>query len=384
MSGVRDVEVPIRYGRKSRDGAYTMVIDNLIKENGIAKLVPLARPIEKWEDLKREVNRLSEAEDSGSRFLKVNRQGDLWCICTILFRRKLDETIERKYFEKWLKALKESENGYVQFRKEFKSYSIRENGSLKISWPTNAAGYDFIIATSTMPELLSKLSVEEIASNVSQRNYFFENIGRGIRTFEDELIIAEMIYDWPQSDEVKAEIIKYVIWASEYYATCEDYYKSLNFKDAVKKAGEAYVPPNTRNCLGTKSSFASHQRRIGKKQCAQSAEELLREDRLRRLQRATSFDAIFAVTEEIKKGFDGLGDLWSYDTAQRIAMNKGIKPDVVYLQSGARQGAIKIIERNELRRRRTLNTEKFPDFLKKFPPFLIENLLCVGKRKQWF
>lgn len=107
------------------------------------------------------------------------------------------------------------------------------------------------------------------------------------------------------------------------------------------------------------------------------------------LEQANSFEDLFRVTEKVRQATYRLGDLWSYDTAQRIALHKGWYPIEVYLQSGAYEGARVLsneghIEPSSLRRNRSVSKDVFPGFLNQLKPYLIENILCVGKREGWF
>jgi hypothetical protein len=185
------------------------------------------------------------------------------------------------------------------------------------------------------------------------------------------------------------EIEKYVPQAEQYYADVEQYYKSLNFQDAVKNAAQAIIPAGIKSCSTNKTAFAGHQRRVGKEKCKEGAEKLLTDPYWRELERAKSFEDIFRVTEKVKQTTYRLGDLWSYDTAQRIALHKGWFPKEVYLQSGAYEGAKVLRDKgymtsSSLRGKRSVSKELFPDFLKKLKPYLIENILCVAKREGWF
>jgi hypothetical protein len=388
MDSSRDVSAPIKYGRFSTEEgeAYTMVYDFKLKEEkwGIAKAIEFNNESMAPNQVIAEGHKLSLIEGGKTDdFIKGNKKP--WCIVSLLVNPSLDIKSRRELNDQWEGELKKNEIGFTTFLNQKETFGLDQSGILAV-WPEECDNFNFLVTTSILPYVRKgvTLTTREIAIHVQNRDYFFENIGRGIRTHQDVMIIGEMISDWPQPDEVKSEIIEYIIWACEYYATCEDYYKSLSFEVAVKKAGEAFIPPKTRNCLGKTSSFASHQNRIGKEKCKQSAKELLKKDRLKRLTEATDFSEIFSVTEEVRREVDGLGALWSYDTAQRIAMNKSIHPTKVYLQSGAKEGAQILLHRKKTWGKRLLGSSEFPDYLNKFPSFLIENLLCVGKRKDWF
>jgi len=185
------------------------------------------------------------------------------------------------------------------------------------------------------------------------------------------------------------EIETYVPQAEEYYSEVEVYYKSLTFLEAVKQAANAIVPSGMASCSTSKTSFAGHQRRVGKTKCKEGAEKLLTHPNWAELEAAKSFEDIFRVTEKVKKNTQKLGDLWSYDTAQRIALHKGWHPKEVYLQSGAHEGIQVLvdeglIDNSEIKGKRSVPKEALPDFMVKLEPYVIENILCVGKSEGWF
>jgi hypothetical protein len=79
----------------------------------------------------------------------------------------------------------------------------------------------------------------------------------------------------------------------------------------------------------------------------------------------------------------GLGDLWSYDTALRIAFNRGsaFYPQAVFVQGGVLKGVRKIFTKKPLKGR-TLPLEMFPKELQQLQPFELENFLCIwGKAR---
>ncbi|MEO9850322.1 MAG: hypothetical protein ABJH72_24625 [Reichenbachiella sp.] len=185
------------------------------------------------------------------------------------------------------------------------------------------------------------------------------------------------------------EIQDYIPQAQQYYSDVEDYYRSLSFEEAVQNAAQAIIPSGIKSCSTSKTAFASHQRRVGKKKCKEGAEKLLTHPFWSELENAKSFEDIFRVTEKVKAQTERLGDLWSYDTAQRIALHKGWYPNEVYLQSGAKDGAKSLVKEGHvkslvLKGKRHVKREHFPDILKELKPYLIENILCVGKREGWF
>jgi hypothetical protein len=184
-------------------------------------------------------------------------------------------------------------------------------------------------------------------------------------------------------------IENYLPEVKEKYETLEKYYRKLTFEDAIEQAAKAIVPREVKQCIGYKSGFDSHQRRVGKKLCKIAAEILGSKPYLEQLYQAKSFEDIFDVTEKVKRETFKLGDLWSYDTALRISLHKGWYPEYVYLQTGAKGGAKTLkeeefISKEQLSGQRKVSPDILPDKLGKLPPHFIENILCVGKRKGWF
>lgn len=185
------------------------------------------------------------------------------------------------------------------------------------------------------------------------------------------------------------DIEKYIPQAKQYYLDVENYYKDLSFQDAVRNAARAVIPSSIRSCTTSKTAFAGHQRRVGKMKCKEGADKLLTDPYLQELKQANSFEDIFRVTEKVRQATYRLGNLWSYDTAQRIALHKGWHPTEVFLQSGAYDGAKVLkeegyIDNSSIRSQRSVSKDVFPDFLNHLDPYLIENILCVGKREGWF
>ena len=145
------------------------------------------------------------------------------------------------------------------------------------------------------------------------------------------------------------------------------FYQSLSLSQAIEYAASAVDPEGKIN---------PHQRRIGKKRLRQSAGFL--NNYASEIKSAKSFADLFAVTEVIKEENRGLGNLWSYDTALRIAFKLGepFHPQAVFIQAGVVKGVKKISPKEPITSR-TLPVSKFPNALQKLDPFEIENFLCV-------
>jgi hypothetical protein len=151
----------------------------------------------------------------------------------------------------------------------------------------------------------------------------------------------------------------------------ERFYRGLPFADAIRYGASA---------AGPYGKIDPHQRRIGVRRLRRAAEMLAR--RLPEIGRAGSFADLFVVTEEVRLEMRGLGHLWSYDTALRIAFNRGTAfyPQAVFVQRGVVKGVRKIFTRKPANGR-TLPVDIFPKELQQLQPFELENFLCVwGKQ----
>lgn len=184
---------------------------------------------------------------------------------------------------------------------------------------------------------------------------------------------------------LKKEISLVLKSKKEYYGEVEKHYRGFNdnLEEVIINAGKAKVPWG---CQGKNSDFAKHQWRVGEDLCAKGAKALL--EYKDGIGRAKTFNELLEFTDKVKNRIDRIGPLWSYDTAQRIGFNKGIYPQKVYLQTGAKKGAWllakhEMVDRKLLWGKRYVDPEIFPKALRELEPYFIENMLCVGKRKGW-
>lgn len=143
------------------------------------------------------------------------------------------------------------------------------------------------------------------------------------------------------------------------------YYSDLKFSQAVKNAPMA---------IGPNGKMNSHQRRNGKVVCKKGAFELSKHEI--EIKKAKSFEDIFAITEVVRKKIEGLGALWSYDTALHIGFNKDVYPKEVYVQAGVKKGVRKVLN-GFLPIGRSLPMSIFPKEIKLLNPYLAENFLCI-------
>lgn len=396
MSSVKNVSVPIRYGRFSGsetkgDQTYTMVFDNTLNRDqyGIAKVVGFEKSDLDAQGILDLVGKLSSVEGGyDTNFIKGN---SAWCVCGILFNPELSDEVKNILKESWETELKKNKAGYEEFVKAPSVYSMTKFGELDIPWPENLGYIDFLLATSTKPrdeEGKNRIiTPKELAKYIPNREYVFPNIKNGIRTFQDLEIfgLKDLSQDWGKGNFGEKGLI-----ALNHYYYLEKFYKNIaNFKEVVENAGKAVVPNNTTGCGNNKTIFASHQNRVGKNKCQEGADLLLQAPYYEALEKAESFEDIFEVTEKVKNRVFGLGDLWSYDTAQRIGLSKSFYPKAVYLQTGTLAGAKELVKRGfvdarDIRKQRRVSPTIFSKVFKNLPSYLIENLLCVGHNQDWF
>jgi len=144
-----------------------------------------------------------------------------------------------------------------------------------------------------------------------------------------------------------------------------NYYNGLTLASAIKNAAEGLNPDGKMN---------SHQYLIGKKKGSIAANEMLKH--INNLKNSKSFQDIFKITEHVKNGILGLGNLWSYDTALRIGFNLNILPDQVYIQRGVIKGVKKALN-GEKPKGRSLSLTVFPKEFQLLQPYQAENFLCI-------
>lgn len=190
VSSAIDVHVPIRYGRFSKGNTYTMIFDKKAA-NGTAKVIPFRHSkITHFDEVRKEVTELSKAEGvNDTTFIKGERA---WCVCTIIFNPHLEENVRTNILHKWKVELERNQRGYEYFINNTERYSVKISGELDVPWPSEAADFDFLVATATKEKKRDGAVVitpQEIAQHVKNRPYFYPNVEHGIATFEDEEIL---------------------------------------------------------------------------------------------------------------------------------------------------------------------------------------------------
>ena len=149
------------------------------------------------------------------------------------------------------------------------------------------------------------------------------------------------------------------------------FFQSLSFQAALEYAASGVTPHR---------KIHPHQRGIGVTLLRRSA--VLLKKQIPLIRKARSFAHIFIITEAVKSELKGLGDLWSYDTALRMAFNRGrsFYPQAVFVQRGSMKGVRKIFSKIPLKQS-TLPMKIFPREMKRLKPFEAENFLSVLGRR---
>ena len=147
----------------------------------------------------------------------------------------------------------------------------------------------------------------------------------------------------------------------------ERFFKSLSFMSAIEYAASGVTPHR---------KIHPHQRGIGVKQLRQSATVLKKYTSA--IRKARSFADLYIITEAVRSQLRRLGDLWSYDTALRMAFNRGkaFYPQAVFVQKTIRKGIKKIFSKMPMKQR-TFPLKIFPKEIQSLKPFEIEDFLSV-------
>jgi hypothetical protein len=194
------VKSPIRYGRMSNNGIYTMVFctDCIGEKLGDAFVVPFRNKDGLTSDHLVELTiELSKAEGMSGNFVAGRR--DPWAAIGLLINEKTDASIKVKLRELWGKQYSNEQSfDNLKFRVGSEQPSILPNGMLNQFWPTTQNSkaqamldtLDFVVTTVTKPTDYPDISklVENVNSD-SNRRYFFNNIANGINTFQDSKVL---------------------------------------------------------------------------------------------------------------------------------------------------------------------------------------------------
>lgn len=204
---------PIRYGRYSKCGIYTMVFSaNCERRNtlGTGYIIPLKRnSINNLDIIISEARKVSRAEGMNGKF--VDGKKTLWSSMVIkINNEKLTKSIKKEILQKWEENFQIDGGGRDthDYKTRNEKRSISTKGELQIKWPKAVYSpdnkkineLDFLFATSTKPKhknstLKKYPTVSEIAESVMNdkiRYYFLNNFIRNIVTFQDVRIINKL------------------------------------------------------------------------------------------------------------------------------------------------------------------------------------------------
>jgi len=178
------VRVPIRYGRRSKKGTYTMTFAGT-GGMGIGRVVPCRIAATEAAHLRVEAESLWCAECN-----KADMGGALsseWGAVGAVFR-------DSHLHEQWLAAWKQI---FIDARASSRA-SVDAEGNLALAWPKSADGaeidVDALLATSNVETDVptAEYVADAWIDHPGQEDYFFENVRHGICTPDDDGIWARM------------------------------------------------------------------------------------------------------------------------------------------------------------------------------------------------
>jgi hypothetical protein len=143
-------------------------------------------------------------------------------------------------------------------------------------------------------------------------------------------------------------------------------FRRLTDEEAIATAALAKLPSGKRH---------PHQYRIPRGALEESRRRLI--DNIELLKRATTFDELIELVEQLSGSIHGIGQLTVYDTALRIGARLGLEPTRVYLHAGTRDGAKALLGCNG--KVATLDVSELPTPLRNLRAREVEDLLCLYK-----
>jgi hypothetical protein len=146
-------------------------------------------------------------------------------------------------------------------------------------------------------------------------------------------------------------------------------FKKESFKVALKKAALAKeISENDHRFI--------HLHRLKVSALKKASQKLLKEKQP--LLKCKQFDGVFKIVSDVVATVSGIGPMYAYDVALRIAANRRLKPKKVYLQRGVRTGAENLLGRKF--KEQILECSVFPAVLRRLTPMEIEDFLCIYKK----
>jgi hypothetical protein len=118
----------------------------------------------------------------------------------------------------------------------------------------------------------------------------------------------------------------------------------------------------------------SHQRRIKARAINTAKTALLAA--ISDIRNCPNFDRLHELVKETIGDIEGIGPLYVYDVCQRIGVKLGLRPEKVYLHTGAAVGAAKLGFEIGLER---IEVADLPLELQALSPDEIEDVLCIYK-----
>lgn len=188
------VNVPIRYGRKSkyRRCTYTMIFSNSVSNLGIAFIVPFKIEIEGYKELKHQALELSEAEGISTK-QNPNRLTASWGTVGILFNKSKEkqwDTVKKEWHQEF------SSFKNCDYKIGSEEPSIQKNGELNFQFEM-PEDIDYVLATPVTPNISEYPTNDRILEAIIESKprydtYVKENFKNGIRVQGDEEIIGQI------------------------------------------------------------------------------------------------------------------------------------------------------------------------------------------------
>ncbi|TGK19034.1 hypothetical protein [Leptospira stimsonii] len=119
-----------------------------------------------------------------------------------------------------------------------------------------------------------------------------------------------------------------------------------------------------------------HQRLIRHQALSQAAKLII--DNAENFRSANNFEELFNRMNNLVKNIYGIGELFIYDTANRIGTFLKIEPSKVYIHNGVRKGAQALGFRGSIS---AIEMEHLPQPLAKLRPKDVEDILCIFKKE---
>jgi len=143
------------------------------------------------------------------------------------------------------------------------------------------------------------------------------------------------------------------------------FFKDLSLEQALEFAALA---------KDSRGKRFSHQRRLTRQSLQLGKQAIM--SKSGDFQKATSFDEVLKVVQEVTSKVHGLGELYAYDTALRISAKTGHEPTHVYLHAGTRVGAKRLgISTNC----EYVLMSELPEALMLLKAHEVESFLCIYK-----